>query len=170
MRSTRQLIRIQWFRSIIPILLAVLLMHAPASAPGQERLVNKQDADRIFKLSRAEWNAEARRTVHPEGWRVRLSPLETGTGVMAFDPKTRMGLAVQPFFRDSQGSPDMLIVGNYYPTGTFSEFGDQLKREMEAAVRSDLGSAYAVSISFRRMPSPAPGFDVVELLVARTER
>ena len=94
---------------------------------------------------------------HPEGWKVRLNPLETGTGIMAFDPKNGMGLGVQPLFNDRQNLPDMLIVGSYYPAGTFRKFSDQLKRDMEDAARSDLGPTYAVSISFRKMPTPPPG-------------
>lgn len=137
---------------------------------GQERIVNKQDADRIFGLNRAEWNAQAKQMVHPQDWKVRLSPFATGTGVMAFDPKTGMGLAIQPFFPDAQTPPDMLIVGSYYPAGTFREFSDQLKRDMEAAARSDLGSGYTLRISFSRMTSPAPGFDVVEVIITRAEQ
>jgi hypothetical protein len=108
--------------------------------------------------------------VHPDGWKVRLSPVDTGTGVMAFDPKTGMGLAIQPLFRDRQSPPDMLIVGSYYPAGTFPDFSDRLKRDMEAAARSDLGPAYLVSISFTRMASPLPGFDVVEVTITRAQR
>ncbi len=142
----------------------------PAETGGKERIVNKQDADRIFGLNRAEWNTQAGQMVHPQGWTVRLNPLETGTGVVAFDPKTGTGLAVQPFFRDAEGPPEMLVVGSYYPAGTFREFSDQLKQEMEAAARSDLGPGYSVRISFSRMASPAPGFDVVEVMITRAEQ
>jgi hypothetical protein len=61
----------------------------------------------------------------------------------------------------------MLIVGSYFPAGTFREFSEQLKRDMEAAARSDLGPAYSVTISFSRMASPAPGLDVVEVIITR---
>ncbi len=122
---------------ILASLVAVLML-TTAAAGGQERIVNKQDADRIFGLNRAEWNAQAKHMVHPEGWRVRLRPLETGTRVIAFDPKTRMGLSVQPLFLGAQGPPDVLLVGSFYPAGTFREFSEHLKREMEAAARSDL--------------------------------
>src|SRR3990172_769352 len=146
-------------RAALPLLLAG---GVPSEARG--RIVNKQDADRIFGLNRSQWEAEAKQMVHPDGWKVRLSPVETGTGGMAFDPKTGMGLAVQPLFRDWQSPPEMLVVGSYYPAGTFPKFNERLKRDMEAAARSDLGPAYSVSISFTRMASPAPGFDVVEVL------
>lgn len=143
------------------------LMILLAEAQGQERLVNKQDADRIFRMTRSQWEAEAKQMVHPGGWKVRLGPVDTGTVVMAFDPKTGVGLSIQPLFRDAQGPPDMLVVGSYYPPGKFGELSEQRKREMEAAARSDLGPAYSVRISFSKMSSPAPGFDVVEVIITR---
>jgi hypothetical protein len=152
--------------SLVTALVAPLVIMLTA-AGSQERIVSKQDADRIFGLSRPQWEAEAKQMVHPEGWKVRLSPVSTGTGVMAYDPRTGTGLSVQPFFRDRQGRPDMIIVGSYFPAGTFREFSEQLKRDMEAAARSDLGPAYAVTISFSRMASPAPGLDVVEVIITR---
>jgi hypothetical protein len=80
-----------------------------------ERIVNKQDADRIFGLNLAEWNRQAKQMIHPEGWEVRSNPLETGTAVMAFDQKTGWGHLVQPLFPDAEGPPEMLIIGSYYP-------------------------------------------------------
>ena len=153
------------FAHIPFVLVMAVLMLMPAGVGGQERIVNKQDADRIFELNRAEWNAQAKQMVHPLGWEIRLNPLPSGTVVMAFDPKTGMGLAIQPLFRDAQGPPDMLVVGNYYPAGTFREFDDQLKREMEAAARLDLGPRYSVRISFSRTASPPPGLDLVEVII-----
>jgi hypothetical protein len=97
-------------------------------------------------------------------------PIETGTGVMAFDATTGMGLAVQPFFQDAEGPPDMLSVGSYCPAGTFREFSDELKQDMEVAAQSDLGPGYSVRISFSKVASPAPGFDVVEVTITQAER
>jgi hypothetical protein len=39
---------------------------------------------------------------------------------------------------------------------------------MEAATGSDFGPGYSVTVSFSTMPSPAPGFDVVELVITRS--
>jgi len=142
----------------------------PAGARSQERIVNKQDADRIFGLNRAEWDAYAKQMVHPHGWTARLNPFETGTGVMAFDATTGLGLAIQPFFRDAEGPPEMLNVGSYYPVGTFRNFSDQLKQEMEGAASADLGAGYSVRVSFSAMASPPPGFDVVEVMITRAEQ
>lgn len=54
---------------------------------AQERIVNKQDADRIFGFTKAQWNTYAQQIGLPVGWTIRLSPQETGTGVMAYDPE-----------------------------------------------------------------------------------
>jgi hypothetical protein len=146
------------------------LVFCPVAAEGQERLVNKRDADRIFGLNRSQWEAEVTRLVKSEGWKVHPSGGETGTGVMALDPKSGVGLAVQPTFRDAQGPPATLVVGSYYPPGTFRRFNEQTRRELEAAASSDLGPGYALSVSFSIMTSPPPGFDVVEVIITRARR
>jgi hypothetical protein len=150
-------------------LLTWLAVTAGSSA-GQERIVSKQDADRIFGLNRSQWEAEARRMVDSRTWKVWPGPGDQGTGVMATDPKTGVGLAVRPSFRDAQGPPETLVVGSYYPVGTFRRFSDQTRRDMEAVAGSDLGPAYALTVSFSSMGSPAPGFDVVEVIISRTRR
>jgi len=151
---------------------AVLVLLAVTVGPsaGQERLVSKKDADRIFGLNRTQWEAEARRMVESQTWKVLPGSGEQGTGVMATDPKTGVGLAVRPSFRNPQESPETLVVGSYYPVGTFRRFSDQTRREMESAAGSDFGSAYSVSVAFSSTPSPAPGFDVVEVIITRARR
>ncbi len=149
-----------------------------AEASGQERIVNKQDADRIFGLNRSQWEAEARQMVDPGGGKVQLSPIETGTMVFDFQREPAVqaggGLAVQPFFRDKQKPPDKIVVGSYYPAGTFpADFTERLKHNLEAGARSDLGPTYSVSISFKRNASLPPGiaaphpgfFDVIEVII-----
>ena len=148
----------------------VLLAVTVGPSAGQERLVSKKDADRIFGLNRTQWEAEARRMVDSQTWKVLPGPGEQGTGVMATDPKTGVGLAVRPSFRNPQEPPETLIVGSYYPVGTFRRFSDQTRREMESAAGSDFGSAYSVSVAFSSTPSPAPGFDVVEVIITRARR
>ena len=66
--------------------------------------------------------------------------------------------------------PETLVVGSYYPSGTFRRFSDQIRREMEAAAGSDLGKAYSLAVAFSSTPSPAPGYDVVEVIITRTRR
>ena len=146
------------------------LMITLATPEGQERIVNRQDADRIFGLNRSQWEQEVARLVQSQGWKIQSSPGDTGTGVIALDPKTGVGLAVQPSFPDAQGPPETLVVGSYYPAGTFRRFSEQTRREMEAAASSDLGPAYSLSVSFSTVASPPPGFDVVEVIITRTRQ
>jgi len=157
---------------VLGALIAIVLLSALAVGPSvaQERIVSKQDADRIFGLNRSQWEAEARRMVESQTWKVLPGAGDEGTGVIATDPKTGVGLAVRPSFRDPQGPPETLVVGSYYPSGTFRQFSDQTRREMEAAAGSDLGKAYSVAVAFSSTRSPAPGFDVVELIITRTRR
>ena len=103
-------------------------------------------------------------------WKLLPGRSDQGTGVMATDPKTGVGLAVRPSFRDPQGPPETLIVGSYYPVGTFRRFSEQTRREMEAVTGSDFGPRYSVTVSFSSTPSPPPGFDVVELVITRSAR
>ena len=152
----------------VAIFLLALLAVEPSA--GQERIVSQQDADRIFGLNRSQWEAEARRMLDSQTWKIWPGPGDQGTGVMATDPKTGVGLAVRPSFRDAQGPPETLVVGSYYPSGTFRRFSDQTRREMEAAAGSDLGKAYSVAVAFSSTTLPPPGFDVVEVIITRTRR
>jgi hypothetical protein len=154
---------------LVAFVLTLLAVAAGPSA-GQERIVSKQDADRIFRLNRSQWEAEARRMVESQTWKVWPGPADQGTGVIATDPRTGVGLAVRPSFRDAQGPPEALVVGSYYPVGTFRRFSDQTRREMEAAAGSDFGTGYAVAVAFSSTATPAPGFDVLELIITRTRR
>jgi hypothetical protein len=157
-------------RALGRLVAAALLASLGSFADAQERLVSKRDADRIFGLTRTQWEAEAARLVKSEGWKVRPGAGDSGTGVMVVDPRTGVGIAVQPSFPDAQGPPESLVVGSYYPTGTFRRFSDQTRRELEAAAGSDLGPGYALSVSFSIMTSPPPGFDVMEVIITRARR
>lgn len=161
--------RMRMLGPMVVTVLSGLLLTMLAISDGQERIVTRRDADQIFGMNRSQWEAEARRMVDSQGWKVR-SPADTGTGVMALDPKTGVGLGVQPSFPDAQGPPEALVVGSYYPPGTFRQFSEQTQRDMEAAASSDLGPAYSISVSFSSTPSPPPGFDVVEVVIIRVRR
>ena len=131
--------------------------------PPSEKIINKQDADHIFSLNRREWETYAKRMVHPDGWKVRLSPHDTGTGVMSVDPKTGLRLSVQPLYSDNKGPPTMLIVGSYYPIGFLPNFTNDFKKILEKDASDDLGPAYSVTASYTKMPP----FEVIELMVTR---
>ncbi len=130
-----------------------------------ETIVNKQDTDRIFSFDRAQWESYVRQLTYPPGWKVRLHPVDTGTGIMALDLEKSMGLSVQPLFMEEAGPPLMLIVGSYYRGGTFPTFSDDLRKQMESAAKADLGPVYSVSISFKRMAPFGTEFDVVEVMI-----
>ena len=153
-------------RVFVLFLTIVATMPIVASA-NQENIVNKQDTDRIFSFNRAQWESYARQVTHPPGWKVQLRPLETGTGLMALDLEKGMGLSVQPLFMDEESPPMTLIVGSYYPAGTLPTFSDDLRRQMEASASADLGTAYSVSISFKRMSPFGIAFDVVDVMIQR---
>lgn len=150
----------------MPVLLGIMLV--PGLGAGQESIVSRQDADRLFGLTRTQWETEARQMVESQGWKVWPSPGDTGTSIMTLDPITGVGLGVQPVFRDAQGPPVTLVVGSYYPAGTFRRFSEEAQRDLEAAVSTNLGPPYSISVSFSTLALPPPGFDVVEVVITRT--
>jgi hypothetical protein len=152
-------------RAALPLLLA-------GSVPPErrERVVNKQDADRIFAFNKAQWNVYAKQIGYPQDWKIRLNRLDTGTAVMAYDPKTGFGLSVQPLYPNDTDPPDMLVVGSYYPAGTFREFPESLRREIEREARADLGARYDVSVSFQRFSPFETALDVVEITITRASK
>jgi hypothetical protein len=157
-------------RCILALTVLLGLAIVPATSAPQERIVNRQDADRFFGLSRTQWEAEAREMVESQGWKVRPTPADTGTSVMTMDSKTGVGLGVQPVFRDAYGPPVTLVVGSYYPAGTFRRFSEQAQRDLESAVSTNLGPPYSVSVSFSTQAAPPPGFDIVELVITRSRQ
>ncbi len=134
-----------------------------ASVGMSQTIISKADADYIFSLTKPSWEDYARKMVHPDGWKVRLSPRDTGTGVMAYDNQTRMGLSIQPFYKDENSLPDILIVGSYYPLGTLPKFTEDFKHTIEGEAKKDLGAEYSVSAAYIEMPP----FEGVELLITK---
>ena len=149
------------------ITVGLTLLLASVAGAQQEKIINKADTERVFGFKKAQWEAYARALVAPDGWKMRLAPHDTGTSVMSFDTSTGYGLSIQPFYDDEDSPPIMLIVGNWYAADTFPEFTETLKREIEAAAKADLGSAYSVSVSFNRISPFEVAFDVVEIMVTK---
>ena len=147
------------------LFLTILVVMSSLASATDETIVNKQDTDRIFSFDRAQWESYTRQLTYPPGWRVRLNPVDTGTAIMALDLEKNMGLSVQALFMEEGGPPFMLIVGSYYPSGTFPTFSDDLRNQMESAAKADLGPAYSVSVSFTRMAPFETEFDVVEVKI-----
>ena len=110
-----------------------------------ETIISKQDTDSIFGLTRREWNEQSKK-YFAEGWTVRSTEYESGNAVGAFDPSSGIGLSIQPFFSNDHEPPGSVIIGNYFPIGSFPPMTDQTKKEMEVAAQKDLGSAYRVRL------------------------
>ena len=146
----------------IMVLVTLLISLVRANALG-ETIISKQDADRIFSMTKPEWETYAQKIRYPSDWEIRLSRHITGAGVMAFNPKTGYGLSVQPLYRDDKSPPEMLVVGSYYPAGVFPKFTETLKKGIEEEAKKDLGSNYSVTASYAKMPP----FEGVELTVIR---
>ena len=113
----------------------------------RNNILSKQDADYIFALNRSEWEKYVLTMTYPDGWKVRRTNLDTGTGVAAFDPRTGRGLSIQPFFGDEKSPPDLLLVGSYFAAGTLSIPTKEFLKDVEQEATADLGSAYSVSAS-----------------------
>lgn len=147
-----------------------LLLARNVPLEKQERIVSKQDADRIFAFTKAQWNDYAKQIRYPQNWEIRLAPHDTGTAVMAYDPGMGLGLSIQPLYSDDAGPPDLLIVGSYYPAGTFREFPESLRREIERDARADLGAGYDVSVSFQRFSPFETALDIIKITVTRARK
>ena len=143
-----------------------LRMDAPGGRIGHAEL---EIGDCVVMLAdeAPQWEAYAKRMVHPEGWRVRLSPHESGTGVMSYNPKTGVGLSIQPLYGNDTSPPGMLVVGSYFPAGTLPKFTDELKRRMEADAGRDLGPEYSV---LARYSALAPSIEGIELTVMKVKQ
>lgn len=139
------------------------LVTADEPLPEHDAIISKVDVDYIFSLKRREWETYAEHMAHPDGWRVRLSTHDTGTAVMAFDPHTGWGLSVQPLYRNEVDSPDMLIVGSYYPMGMLQSFTPELRERLEQEAQQDLGENYSVSVTHTELPP----WEGIELRVTR---
>jgi len=137
--------------------------HAPksTSSPTSKKIINKKDADYIFTQNLAGWEAYVKRMIHPDGWKVRLSPHDTGTGVMSFDHNSGFGVSIKPLYNGNEGPPTILIVGSYYPLGTLPDFTEKFKKRLENEALKDLGPNYSVSASYTKIPP----FEAIELTV-----
>jgi hypothetical protein len=139
----------------------------PSPAPS-ETIISKEDADRIFSMTKPQWEGYARKVQYPKDWTIRLSEQETGNVLMAFNTKGAYGLSVQPLYGDDTSPPDLLIVGSYYPVGSLPAFTKKFKNNVEAAALRDLGPSYSVSARYTKLP-PLETFEGIELTVTRSD-
>jgi hypothetical protein len=142
------------------------------TSPAQpERIISKSDADYIFSLDRAGWEAYAERMVHPGGWTLARSPSDTGTRVIAVAPDNSMGLSTQPFYDDPTKPPSVVLIGSYYPAGKLGGLAPKRQARLQADAQADLGSDYTVTVSY----SPPPHvegiteLEGIDLMVMRSD-
>ena len=144
-------------------LITGLLLLSGGTARASDPILNKQDAEYIFGLNRGEWEAYAKRMIHPNGWKTQLAPHDTGTQVASFDSNTGMGLSIQPLYDNNNSPPTILIVGSYYPLGSLPTFTEDFKIDLEKQAEQDLGLAYSV----RALQSNISTLDGIELWVTK---
>ena len=126
-------------------------------------ILNKVDADRIFSLTRLEWESYAKDLVYPEGWEVRLDPSENGSGVLGHYPTTGIELTIRPYYDNAIDPPEVLFVVSRYPLGKAPKFTAELKSDLEYEAKRNLGPEYSVSISYTK----SPPFEEIELMIKR---
>ena len=145
------------------IIVVLVIISFTSVVVAEERVINKQDADHIFSLMKPQWEAYVQKIVYPKGWKSQLSAHDSGTSVMAHDAKSSFGLLIQPLYNSETSPPVMLIVGSYSPLGTLPKFTDELKRNIEADAKKDLGVEYEITAKY----ADTPPFEGIELMVTR---
>jgi hypothetical protein len=101
-------------------------------------------------------------------WKVWPGSGEQGTGVMATDRRPESDSPYVPF-RNPQEPPE--TPGRQLLSGrdvSAVQRSDTARDGVGAG--SDFGSAYSVTVAFSSTPAPAPGFDVVEVIITRARR
>jgi len=154
--------------AVLNLLSRLLSMMRPLQADktttAHERIISKSDANMIFAFTRAEWEQYVRQVVPPEGWTMRLQPLETGTRLARVNQSTGIGKSVQALFSNDEGPPIRVFVGNYYPVG-FMRITRERVRQIEQAARLELEPAYSVWANTAAPALPGANLVAIELIV-----
>jgi hypothetical protein len=129
-------------------------------------ILSKVDADRIFSLTRSDWESYAKSLVYPEGWKVRLDPSDNGSGVLGHHLTTGIELTIRPYYDNAIDPPEVLFVVSRYPLGRAPKFTAELKGDLEYEAKRNLGPEYSVSVSYTK----SPPFEEIELMVKRASR
>jgi len=138
-------------------------------ATAQEPIISKPDADKIFALTREEWERYARQVTAPDGWTLRLQPFNTGTMIVRFNQSTGIGTSVQALFTNDQEPPRRILVGRYYPVG-FMRITWEVVKWIEQAARFELGPAYSVWANIATPAIPGANLVAIELIVMPERR
>jgi hypothetical protein len=131
---------------------------------GRQKLLSKQDTDRIFAFTKAEWDATAQTFIAP-GWDVRFAKHHTGVHVIGFDPSTGFGFSLQPLYKSDIGPPTMIIIGNYFPSGQSPPITPERKIDMETVAIHALGPTYKVKANTTTVAMSSGNYDVIEFMV-----
>jgi hypothetical protein len=126
-------------------------------------ILSKVDADRIFSLTRSDWESYAEGLVYPEGWKVRLDPSDNGSGVIGYHPMTGIELTIRPYYDNAIDPPEVLFTISRYPLGKAPKFTAELKSDLEYEAKRNLGPEYSVSVSHAK----SPPFEEIELMIKR---
>ena len=129
-------------------------------------ILSKVDADRIFAMTRSEWESNAKGLVYPEGWKVRLDPSDNGSGVLGQHVTTGIELGIRPYFDNAIDPPEVIFVVSHYPLDKAPKFTSQLKSDLEYEARRNLGPEYSASVSYTK----SPPFEEIELTIKRASR
>ncbi|MGD0919609.1 MAG: hypothetical protein ABSB22_24480 [Thermodesulfobacteriota bacterium] len=145
-------------------------------------ILSKADADRIFALTRSEWESYAKGLAYPEGWKVQLNPSGNGSVVLGHHPTTGIELTIRPYYDNPIDPPEVLFLEsyyplgkapkftaelkNYYPLGKAPKFTAELKNDLEYEAKRNLGPEYSVSVSYTK----SPPFEQIELMIKRASK
>jgi hypothetical protein len=126
-------------------------------------ILSKVDADRIFAMTRSEWESNAKGLVYPEGWKVRLDPSDNGSGVLGQHGTTGIELGIRPYFDNAIDPPEVIFVVSHYPLDKAPKFTSQLKSDLEYEAKRNLGPEYSASVSYTK----SPPYEEIELVIKR---
>jgi hypothetical protein len=126
-------------------------------------ILNKVDTDRIFAMTRSEWETNVKGLVFPEGWKVRLDPADNGSGVLGQNETTGIELGMRPYFDNAIDPPEVIFVVSRYPLRKGPQFTSQLKSELEHEAKKNLGPGYSASVSYTK----SSAFEEIELAIKR---
>ena len=150
-------------KKVFIFFILIFLLLSPICLLAQERIISKSDADYIFTLKKPQWEEYIKQAIPPKGWEVKILSVDTGPVMGAFDPKTGMGLSVQPLFINNYSLPEMIIVGSWYPKGMIT-ITDEIKRGIENDSKKDLGPKYHIELIHKKEPK----WDIIEILITKS--
>jgi hypothetical protein len=129
-------------------------------------ILDKADADRIFAMTRSEWESYAKGLAYPEGWKVQLDLSDSGSGVLGHHPPTGIELTIRPYYDNAIDPPEVLFVVSHYPQGMAPKFTAELKKDLEYEAKRNLGPKYSVSVAYMK----SPPFEEIELTIKRANK